>query len=85
MEYQQRFYKAFETNTIKIYHIFLSHQNSKGDLRYYKSDLNRQEEMADMKVAETLMAQGPLDENDTNRLDQTLQKLEETKKRRRNI
>jgi hypothetical protein len=37
--YQQSFYKAFESNTIKIYHIFSSHQDNKGDLRYYESDL----------------------------------------------
>jgi hypothetical protein len=38
MEYQQQFYKAFEMNTIKIYLIFSSHQDKKGDLRYYKSN-----------------------------------------------
>jgi hypothetical protein len=81
MEYQQRFYKAFESNTIKIYHVFLSHMDKKGDLRYYESDLIRQEETADLKVAESLMAQGPLDKNDTNRLDQILNKLEETRKK----
>jgi hypothetical protein len=81
MEYQQRFYKAFESNTIKIYHVFSSHMDKKGDLRYYESDLIRQEETADLKVAESLMAQGPLDKNDTNRLDQILNKLEETRKK----
>ena len=65
MEYQQRFYKAFESNTITIYHIFLSHQNWKGDLWYYKSNLIRQEEMADLELAESLMEHGPLNKNDT--------------------
>ena len=55
--------------------------DKKGDLCYYKSDLIRQEETADLKVAESLMAQGPLDKNDTNRLDQILNKLEETRKK----
>jgi hypothetical protein len=79
MEYQQQFYKPFETNTIKVYHIFSSHQDKKGDLRYYESDLIRQEETADLKVAETLRAKGCLDLNDTKHLDDTIKKLEETK------
>jgi hypothetical protein len=79
MEYQQHFYKAFETNTIKIYHIFLSHQDKKGDLRYYESNMIRQEEMAELKVAESLTAQGPLDKNNTKRLGEILKKLAETK------
>jgi rRNA-processing protein FCF1 len=39
MECQQQFYKPFETKTIKIYHIFLSHQDKKRDLQYYKNNL----------------------------------------------
>jgi hypothetical protein len=79
MEYQQQFYKAFESNAIKIYHIFSSHQNSKGDLHYYESDLIRLEETADLKMVETLRAKSCLDQNDTNWLDGVLQKLDETK------
>jgi hypothetical protein len=46
MEYQQQFYKPFKMNTIIKYHIFLSHhQDKKGGLQYYESDLIQQEEM----------------------------------------
>jgi hypothetical protein len=79
MEYQQQFYKPFETNTIKIYHVFSSHQNNKGDLPYYERDLILQEESQDLKVAEALRAKGCLDVNDTKLLHDVLGKLEETK------
>jgi hypothetical protein len=54
---EEDFFKDFFLyNTIKIYHIFSSHRNNKGVLSYYNSDLIWLEEMADLKVAETLMA-----------------------------
>ena len=81
MEHQKQFYKPFESNTIKVYHIFSSHQDKKGDLRYYESDLVRQEETADLEVAEKLRAKGCLDLNDTKQLDDTIKKLEETKRK----
>jgi hypothetical protein len=79
MEHQQQFYKPFQTNTIKIYHIFSSHQDKKGVLRYYESDLIRQEEKADLEVAGTLRSKGCLNLNDTKLLDDVLEKLEATK------
>ena len=79
MEYQQQFYKPFQMNTIKIYHVFSSHQNNKGDLGCNESDLIRQEESKDLKVAEALRAKGCLDVTDTNLLHDVIGKLEETK------
>jgi hypothetical protein len=79
MEYQQQFYKPFQTNTIKIYHVFSSHQNNKGDLGYNESDLIRQEESKDLKVAEALRAKECLDVTDTKLLQDVLGKLKKTK------
>jgi hypothetical protein len=80
MEHQQQFHKPFQTNTIKIYHMFSSHQDKKGVLRYYESNLIREEEKADLEVAGTLRSKGScLNLNDTKLLDDVLEKLEATK------
>jgi hypothetical protein len=79
MEHQQQFCKPFQTNTIKIHHTFSSHQDKKGVLRHYKSDLIREEEKADLEVAGTLRSKGCLDPNDTKLLDDVPEKLEATK------
>jgi hypothetical protein len=79
MEHQQQFCKPFQRNTIKICHMFSSHQDKKGVLRCCESDLIREEEKADLEVAGTLRSKGCFDPNDTKLLDDVPEKLEATK------
>jgi hypothetical protein len=79
MAYQKQFYKPFATNTILKYHIFSSHKDDKGVIRYYESDLERQEEKTLLADAARLKRFAPLDESDTKKLEELEQKLKEIK------
>ena len=70
MDYQKEFYKPFATNTILKYHIFRSHKDDKGVIRYYESDLERQEETTLLADAARLQKFAPLDQSDTQKLDE---------------
>jgi hypothetical protein len=80
MAYQKEFYKPFATNTILKYHIFSSHKDDKGVIRYYESELDRQEETTLLTESMRLQKFAPLDVNDTKRLEELELKLKQIKK-----
>jgi hypothetical protein len=81
MAYQKEFYKPFATNTIKKYHIFSSHKDHKGVIRYYESDLDRQEEKTLLTETARLQSFPPRDENDIKRLEELEKKLKDIKEK----
>jgi hypothetical protein len=79
MAYQKEFYKPFATNTILKYHIFSSHKDDKGVIRYYESDSERQEEKTLLADAARLIKNAPLDQGDAQKLEELQEKLKEIK------